>query len=48
MISTNTIEEIETLYNACLEISEVNVTKEDINRVIEFLKKIRLKTASFM
>lgn len=38
-IEVNTIEEIETLYNACLEISEVNVTKEDINRVIEFLKK---------
>lgn len=38
-IEVNTIEEIENLYNACLEISEVNVTKEDITRVIEFLRK---------
>lgn len=38
-IDISSDEEIEILYNECKKISEVDITKEDVKKVIEFLKK---------
>ena len=38
-IEISSDQEIEILYNECNKISEVDVTKDDVKKVIEFLKK---------